>query len=294
MAGYTGNKPKAANQVLLDLIEMEDNFEFFQSAFAQISGGWSNSAVTALVVGNKGAFTRAKFRWKDADEIYIGGAAYHHAGTTDQMVFWDSEITFQLGSAGSNSLSDDLGASAFHYIYIDDSAVVTLALNELTAAEFLNDTTAPTYSASKHGWYNGSDRCIGAVWSNASSQVAEFYHDADLFLYGDLIQNVSSQNVTDTWINAEAAFTLPDFVRKALVTFRFNYISGTSQLYWRTDGQTGTTGHIVASVDNVTTWAMSSMAIIVSSGLLIELKESANTSNLTDIYTDGWFFPIGM
>ena len=293
MAGYTGNKPKAANQVLLDLIEMEDNFEFFQSAFAQITGGWSGSAVTALVVGNKGAFTRAKFRWKDADEIYIGGAVYHHAGTTDQMVFWDSEITFAFGSGGSNGLSDDLTASAWHYVYIDDSAVVTLALNELTAAEFLNDTTGPTYSASKHGWYNGSDRCIGAFLTDGSNNILEFFHDGDAVFFADEIEDRASTGISTDWSD-EITLTVPVFVRKVNVWFLYTYVDVGTRGYWRTEGQTASTGHVIAYVDNGGANGVVNVDVICSSNLKIDVREPDAAANTLEAKTQGWYFPIGM
>jgi len=124
-----------------------------------------------------GHFMRPQFKYKDADEIYIEPAVYDHRGTSDQALYWDTQLTFQFGSAGSNAASSDLTASAWHYLYIDDSAVVTLGARLLTVAELLNSTTAPTWTVAKHGWYNGSDRCIGAFLTDGSSNLLAFYHD---------------------------------------------------------------------------------------------------------------------
>jgi len=73
----------------------------------------------------KGYVQRPKFEWKDADEIYINPGVYHHKGTTEQFVYWNSKLTFQFGSGGSNGSSDDLEASKRFYLFLDDSAIVT-------------------------------------------------------------------------------------------------------------------------------------------------------------------------
>ena len=137
-----------------------------------------------------GRVMRPKFRWKDADEIYIGAGAYHHSGTSEQFVYWNSEITFELEKTvdgGDNNDSDTFDTDGWHYIYLDDSAIVTQASALLDKDCFLNDMTAPAYSATKHGWYNGNDRCIFAIYET-SDAVYEFIHDGgDEIFYGQLL-----------------------------------------------------------------------------------------------------------
>ena len=99
---------------------------------------------------------------------------WDHRGTTTRQVYTASQLSFTLGSGGSNAGSDNLTASALQYIYIDDSAVVSSGSDLLTATEFVNSTTAPTYSNAKCGWYNGLDRCIGAILTTATSVIVEF------------------------------------------------------------------------------------------------------------------------
>ena len=66
-----------------------------------------------------GYVQRSKFAWTDADTITIGPGAYHHSGTTNQIVYWNSTLTKDLTVTGTQ----------WYYIYIDDSAIVTLGTN---------------------------------------------------------------------------------------------------------------------------------------------------------------------
>lgn len=128
-------------------------------------------AAVASYRGYKRGFTLG---YSSTTTITIGGGMWDHIGTTTQNVYTASQISFVCGSGGSNAGSDDLDASNLHYIYIDDSAVVTAGTSLLTSSEFLNDKTAPAYSHAKSGWYNGLDRCVGAVLTNGSSQIMAF------------------------------------------------------------------------------------------------------------------------
>ncbi|MFV1975491.1 MAG: hypothetical protein ACC651_07055, partial [Candidatus Scalindua sp.] len=84
---------------------------------------------------------RAKFIYKDSDEIYINGGTYLHKGTTDQIVYWNSQLTFQFGSGGSNSDSVDLAVNDWFYVYLDDTAIVAANTSILTASELVANIT---------------------------------------------------------------------------------------------------------------------------------------------------------
>ena len=108
---------------------------------------------------------RARFSWKDTDEIYIDPGAYEING---KIVWWDSQLTSDIGSPD---------ASDWYYLYIDDSAIDESGV--ITTSELIWSNTEPAWSNSLHGWYNGNDRCIFAVYSDASSHITEFFHDGD-------------------------------------------------------------------------------------------------------------------
>jgi len=139
------------------------------------------AAINALTDVPLGYLQRAKFTYVDANTITIGPGMYQHAGTTNQKVYWDSDLTFDSTDTGSQ----------WYYLYIDDSAIVSAGTNELTASEFINSTTAPTWSDAKRGWYSGNDRCIFAYYV-ASGSIITFHHDG-----GDLVR-IGAANIADT------------------------------------------------------------------------------------------------
>jgi len=291
---HNDNVPAVGNSIAADIPDIKENLEWHKDLLQMILG-WKADTIATVGPPNH----RSKFRWKDADEIYIGPGSYFHDGTTRQTVFWDSELTFQLGSGGSNAGSDDIdaGAQAVHYIYLDDSAIVTQASPELDAGCFLNtDVTAPSWSDAKHGWYNGSDRCIFAVISDNSNNVLEFYHDGgDFVCYADHFNDVSGQDVDNTWEDIGTALSIPGFSTRANVSMLQAYGDVAGILYWRTNGQTAANGHEVLYGDADVTNVISVVDVITDTSQLIELKYGGSAStNTISVSTNGWYFPVGM
>ena len=119
----------------------------------------------------RGYTQRSKFAYSDADTITIGPGIYQHSGTVDQLVYWDSTLSFDSTDADTH----------WYYLYIDDSAIVVSGTNALTASELTSSTTAPSWSNAKHGWYNGLDRCIFAYYV-ASGSIKGFIHDGGNYI----------------------------------------------------------------------------------------------------------------
>jgi hypothetical protein len=242
---------------------------------------------------------RSRFRWKDGNEIYIGGGRYPMYGTVQQNVRWNMELTYEFGSTGSNSNSDDLGNSETHYLYLADAAAQVSNVTT-SATAFLNDTQAPgAYDHEKKGHYWGSNLCLGAFRTSTAGAILEFYHDGDYFNYGDYVLDhpgaVSSTNWTD-----EATLTVPSFVRRAQATFRLFYgVGSTAQtlqyLAWRTDGSASTKGHLVAYASSNTLFSYCSVPVICSSAFKIDIAiTKASTADMVQVFTNGWYFPEGM
>ncbi len=236
---------------------------------------------------------RAGFSFKDTDEIYLNGGVYNHIGTTTQRLYWDSQLTFAFGSGGSNALSEDLGVSEWHYVYLDDSAIVTADTNVIAATELVNNTTAPTWSDSKKGWYNGNDRCIFAVLTNGSSEMLEFIHAGDLIMLADAIGVDTGAGISTSYADI-SAFSMPSFANKVLAYARLDYGNNQASISWRTKGQTGTVGHEILKVAGASVRNSSQFIAITDSNHVIQLIESTGTSNTVDINQDGWFLPEGM
>ena len=153
----------------------------YDLAAVETTLGTAVSDITALettmgvvTTATVGYVQRSKFSYSDADTIIIGPGVYHHAGTVDQLVYWDSTLSFDSTDADTN----------WYYLYIDDSAIVISGTNVLTASELTSNTTAPSWSNAKHGWYNGNDRCIFAYYV-VSGSINSFLHDG-----GDYIGHV--------------------------------------------------------------------------------------------------------
>jgi len=272
----------------------------------------SSPTFTDVVIGSTsflgdafaGYANRSKFRWKDGDEIYIGPGCYHHEGTTTQLVFWESELTFHLEEAGSNSDSHDYGDDGWHYIYIDDSAVITQADTLLDADCFANYTGAnaiPVWSVTKRGWYGSGvgdaktgDRCIFAVYETGGA-ILEFIHDGgDFVLYADRISDRTAATATATFTDQDVTLTIPGFATKAQVQFTMANVNGDDPGYWRTNGQTGSSGHRYCFVNAGSTYSYNTIMVITDATGKIEISHGAATNATTTINTDGFYFPNGM
>jgi len=256
------------------------------------------SAVTLATASSSGMWPlvnglakRAKFSWKDADEIYINAGVYHHLGTSEQLVYWHDQLTFQFGSGGTNADSSDLANNDWFYLYLDDSAIVTAGVPELTETELVAVTTEPTWSNTKQGWYSGNDRCIGAFFTGGTANILEFFHEGSLFLYADQILEIDNDGGA-TW--TDAVLTLPKFVTETQITLDFGTYgagSGEARADVRTNGQAGTTGHFVTrAYTNIK--GGNTLNMITDSNQTIEYKVTVTCG--INIYTDGWYFPIGL
>lgn len=285
---HNDNIPALANQIAADIPDMKENFEFHKDVL-QMLIGWHDSTIGSLSPPGP---QRSKFRWKDGNEIYIGPGVYFHDGGTRQMVFWDAEITFVLESGGSNPGSWDYGGDGWHYIYLDNSAIVTQASPELDAGCFMNKTTAPTWSDSKHGWYHDSDRCIFAVYETGDA-ILEFWHDGgDLVLYAKQILNASGIDPDSTW--TDVTLTIPAFTILAEVTMRLQYVDGDTTAYWKTNGQTGSDGHVIGVAKSTVPEHWSTFRVLTDSSQIIEVIYTGASGNLITVHADGWYFPTGI
>ena len=253
--------------------------------FLQVNAG--ATATAWIAVRTAGSLNRATFAYKDADEIYIGAGEYDLDGTTTAAYSWDSQLTFQIGSGGSNAASSAAGTSQWQYLYMDDSAI---SASPLVAASFLNATTAPTYNQSKHGWYNGSDRCIFAFYIDADGTIRQFFHNGgDYTMYAD--------QWSEGGMGANASYAtkiitgMPAFAIRVEMNFFVNGNSATvSSQYWRVTGTTGT--HYLSKVeDDEAEFVVNNVTVYTDSSRQIDVL--TNTATVYP-YTAGWFIPGGM
>lgn len=171
------------------------------------------------------------FTWVDADTITLGSARVHCLGAAqgENIYKWDSDVTYNFGSAGSNANSDDLGVSEWHYLYIDDSSL-TDDSTPLVAANFINLTEAPSWDDSECGYYNAAgDRCIGAFFTDSGSDLREFFHNSTDYIEWRAGISLSSASSTET-------VYAPSFTRQV----RLHIYSGTTTVVYYETANGGT------------------------------------------------------
>lgn len=116
-----------------------------------------------------GQLKGARPSWSSTSSIKIGvgygevSGSYWEIGATDPLATTGYTLTGLTSTANG----------VVHYLYIDraNSSFPDVAIR--------NSTTAPVWSDSFMGWYDGADRCIAAVWINPNGTIADFYCSAD-------------------------------------------------------------------------------------------------------------------
>jgi|GEM_PF-2231496 len=143
-----------------------------------------NNGVAAANLLFKGFFQRSHMVCVSGTVVKFGGGVYHHHGTTNQLVYWDSDLTYTVGPGGSNAASEAPAGDAWLYFYIDDSAVVADGTAVIGVTEIVSNLTQPTWDHTKKGFYNGLDRCIGYCWLDGGS-IQFFSFADDTYFFGD-------------------------------------------------------------------------------------------------------------
>jgi hypothetical protein len=263
-----------------------------------------NSGATATQWGNirqRGYINRSTFKYSSATQILIGAGEYEvDDGSAPENYYWDSQLTFTIGSGGSNASSSAAGTSQWQYLYIDDSSI---SASPLVAASFLNSTTAPTYSQTKHGWYNGSDRCIFGFYINSSGDIDKFYHDgADHIMYADDFDTGSTIQGNQGW--SDVTIQGPAFADSMELTFKLAQdgdFDKSTTFYARVEGDSGT-GHLLGTVEGggdapEDEHVSSSKRFFVNPSnrkIQIDGTSTATADGGCTTYINGYFLPGGM
>jgi len=231
-----------------------------------------------------GIISRAHFTYNGGATAYtikLNGGRYW---CKDKFCFWDSELT--AAAIGTPAASTD------YYLYLDYSAITSFTA--ITATELIWSTTAPTYNPTYGMYMNGDDVCIFGVKTNATpDNILEFFHNGNSVIYADNIADLDGVDIDMTWI--DVSLSIPEFARRALVTFSFNHNGGaTSHYQWRTNDQTGSAGHSWGWSNANSIAGYNTSEVITDSDQIIEVMATASDENLLTVRTDGWFFPDGM
>ncbi len=228
-----------------------------------------------------GSLQRSQFVWGDATSLLIEPGAYW---CKEKFCSWAVQL---------NKTVSTLTSGEIYYVYLDYSAIISGTA--IVAGNLLYVVTEPAWNDTYRGWYNGDDKCIFGFYADGSNTMDEFFHDGDLVLYADPVADVASQDVDNTWEDAGSALTIPVFTRRAYATMRATRGDQASNAgYWKTKGQTGTTGHLIGSIFTAATEAANTCQVITDSNHLLELKMTTTGTDTISVDTEGWFFPIGL
>lgn len=238
-----------------------------------------------------GFMQRPKFTYSTTTAIKISAGSYYHCGgTKERLLYWDSELTYTFIS---------LGASDWSYLYLDDGAIDTANTNLIAVGQMTDSTTEPAWSHAKHGWYNNDDLCIGAMRTTAGSVITEFFHDGgDYVAYAADIEAHALGDIDATFTDHDVTLTIPKFATKAQCVFygAANGDNTAALAYWRTNGQTNASGHLVCyncDADDDNKWA-TVLDVITDSSQVIEIRYSQVGDHLMAVTVAGWYFPNGM
>jgi len=257
--------------------------------YLQVNSGatathWVTLDVDSLTE-RKGEFSRPTFSYSGSTLTVSPG--YYHMGAKGYNVSWDSDITVTTTSTG------------WRYIYLDDSAITT---KTVSAGQIIESGTAPSYNSTYHGWYNGNDRCIFAVYATGGT-ITSFYHSGDTFVQYLTDQAADTNNQssgayavfcpqigTGVEIFGEVTIALksPTGSTSGSTFYAASYV-GTGQLIGTVEAGDGTyDDEHVASNKRIATYDSGSARYIYIT------KSGGATANNWNGYTNGWYLPMGM
>jgi len=253
--------------------------------YLQVNSGasatqWVTLDVDALT-RRKGELQRPKFSYASASSITVSPGIYD-LDAKGKNVSWDSTLTV-TGLSGTNQ---------WVYIYLNYPAI---SGTTVTASEIIGSTTTPTWNDSKHGWYNGDNRCIFAVYFSGSN-ILQFDHDGGNLILWDSDYSSGSHNSTSP---ASKTLKIPSFANRGQCTFYANGTAGPGQFnfYWRDTGGSGS--HLIARTeDDESEFTVNAVPVYTNSSQQIDvyLTQTGATGVYPTlyIYTTGFYLPRGL
>lgn len=175
--------------------------------------------------------------YKDADEITLGQGVIHIDDGTAEAVYRCNGFDKQLTS---------LSVSTWYAIYAQPPTNGRI----LSASDISYSSTMPTLNTTKQGFYhpsNANQRCIGFVFSNASSNLTPFSHSRGLWQTTDsyIAADVFLAAPSTTWTTYTLTLPIGDLTALCMVLARYVDYSQ-NYLQTRQVGSSSTGGMILA------------------------------------------------
>ena len=157
----------------------------------------------------------------NASMLHIAGLVYKNTTTVTVKAGTYGVCNgsyFEVTSDTDVSIASPAGED-FYYLYVDDDASTYP-----DSPSFVFSTTEPSktadYSNGKIGWYNGDDRCVGAVFVDSSNVIPEFWSDGVQYWYEDNYKEVvTAGNPNSSWQTAESTAYIPVLASQVRVHF---------------------------------------------------------------------------
>ena len=230
-----------------------------------------------------------KVEYATTSGVYINPGVVHiNDGANDNY--------YQVSSQFTKNLSG-LSSSTWYYLYAKPPSVGT----EISASEIEYSSTAPSRDLSRYGFYHTTSsgwRCIGAVYSDGSSDIKLFYNPSDDYVCWDSYLN-DTDDLEPSYSWATHTLTVPLFGVnvEANITFYVQvYESSNSYAYWRTYGSSSD-GHRISRTHDTQKNDFNTHRVLCDSQGRIETKFDGGSPGSGDIgddcsiYNNGFYLP---
>lgn len=201
-----------------------------------------------------------------------------------------TEINNTLYSVESQQTKQltSLSINTWYYIYVDPPASGTV----ITDTDIEYSITVPTKNLDRMGWYHGTNiswRCIGAVYSDGSSDITEFsVVGHDVFWYSGLPGGDGWQSPSNSWTTAN--LMIPAWPCKSYANFLLNSSSSGRDFYYRPDsGASGS--YFIGRQDSGGASNVSTVVIYTSGYQSVQIKFSDTTAGGVYTRIDGFALP---
>lgn len=211
--------------------------------------------------------------------IPVGDLCYMNGGKL-YYCFNDTSFTYELDGAGA------LGASDWYYIYLDVSTVTDVTTS-LVVGNFIRNTAEPTYDATKGGYYNGEDRCVGFVFTDGTSDILKF---AVIDNYYEWDAQISEHTGISPDTFTQYTMTGVPFGNiLTKMSFRQNRSNQNCFIYISHDGSTTNTYSTIVS--SGLTIGVEQVSLILGSSKDIYLSFGTTTTNTAQVFVRGFMIP---
>lgn len=168
-------------------INMITRIILFCVACSVAAAGSFNRQPAGLIKG-------ARLSWVSGTTIKVGVGFGENAGEYWEIVPEDAYATTGYALTGLTTSANGV----FQYLYIDkaNSLFPSVALS--------NSMTAPAWRDIYMGWYNGQNRCVGAIWIKPDGNLVNFICPQDDVYRCTLMSITSTGGVSTTWPNWNA------------------------------------------------------------------------------------------